>query len=240
MFVVEIELSETSSSDESLHDDVEMIEQNNASFDHDQTSFPLEHLELNPEVEEAVSDKDIEEWQIKSDPEDTEDSDKDLDSEDDEDVDEHVNSTYNEEENISSMPKKNNDSEKMDTEDWLNEIMFKASNISVWKVFYMVNTITLKYNLSDEVQQAILNAFKISAGPEFKDLDTSKYFMKKIFNPPQKVISYVFYCPQCLNLLTTPATRKTLSKNKKVMCNKCNTLKRLSLNNDNYFLTLDL
>lgn len=68
----------------------------------------------------------------------------------------------------------------------------------------MVTALTIRFNLADETQQAILELIKILAGSDFQSLDTSKYLMRKIFNPPENVKLHVFYCEICNIQLTKP------------------------------------
>ncbi|CAG5093231.1 Protein of unknown function [Cotesia congregata] len=76
-------------------------------------------------------------------------------------------------------PKKMNSSDTLtDQSDRSNElknlITFESSHLSVWQVFHIIMAIVLRFNLSDEVWQAILDLIKLAAGPKFKYLDTSK------------------------------------------------------------------
>ncbi|CAG5093415.1 Protein of unknown function [Cotesia congregata] len=120
-----------------------------------------------------------------------------------------------------------------------NTIMFEPSNLSVWQVLTMIMAIVVRFNLSDEIQQAIISLMKLAAGPQFKCLDTSKYLINKFFNPVSNAAQYVFYCPTCNNLLTNPLP---ITKNIKseVTCDKCKKKYETSKKEGNFFVTVDL
>lgn len=120
-----------------------------------------------------------------------------------------------------------------------NVIMFKISNLSVWQVFTAVMAIILRYNLSDEVHQAILDLVKLLAGPDFKFLDTSKYLMMKLFNPLGDAAKYVFYCTKC-NIILTKFIPINKNLTAEVECHKCKLKCNTSKKNGNFFVTLDL
>lgn len=78
-----------------------------------------------------------------------------------------------------------------------NVIMFEASNTSAWEVFNMVQAITLRFNFSQEAKHAVLEFARILAGPKFANFQMIKYSIAKLFSPPEKCVTYVFYCSQC-------------------------------------------
>ncbi|XP_057324143.1 uncharacterized protein LOC130666848 [Microplitis mediator] len=131
-------------------------------------------------------------------------------------------------------------SHKFDINELVKWVMFKSSGISVWEVLHMVTAITIRFNLSDEAQQAILQLIKLLAGPEFDYLDTSKYFMSKIFHPPTNIMLYVFYCESCNLPLNIPMSKYKIMKKKSTKCEKCLAEYKLSTSKDNFFMSLDV
>ena len=71
--------------------------------------------------------------------------------------------------------------------------MFDASKVTVWEVFNMIQALSLRFKLTDEAQQALLDFTKVLAGSKFDNLNTTKYSMAKIFNPPEDKMAYVFF-----------------------------------------------
>lgn len=120
-----------------------------------------------------------------------------------------------------------------------NWVMFEKSNISVWEVLNMVTAITLRYHLSDEAQQAILKLIKVLAGDEFENFNISKYLMNKLFNPPDNIIAYVFYCKVCYISLGAPILKNQIN-NEVILCDKCHKEYRLSKSEENFFVTVNL
>ncbi|XP_008554679.1 uncharacterized protein LOC103576304 isoform X2 [Microplitis demolitor] len=76
-------------------------------------------------------------------------------------------------------------------------IMFKSSGISVLEVLNMIAAISIRFSLSDEANQAVLQLIKILAGSEFQLIDVSKYTISKLFHPPANAVLHVFYCESC-------------------------------------------
>ncbi|XP_011684918.1 PREDICTED: uncharacterized protein LOC105448182 [Wasmannia auropunctata] len=99
-----------------------------------------------------------------------------------------------------------------------NIIMFEAAGLSICQVFTMVQALTLRYHHSDESRHALLNLIKSLAGPKFSYINTSKYMMSKLYNPPANKILYVFYCIECYIPLLNPLSKNRVGQKKTVMC----------------------
>lgn len=119
-------------------------------------------------------------------------------------------------------------------------IMFKSSNISVLQVLNMITAITIRFSLSDEAQQAILQLIKILAGPDFQFLDVSKYTISKQFNPSANAVLHVFYCESCCIPVTEPITRYQMKKKKSTKCPKCEKKYKVSTSEENFFISLNM
>lgn len=104
----------------------------------------------------------------------------------------------------------------------------------------MVQCMALRFNFSGEAKHAVLEFTRILAGPKFESLNMTKYFMSKLFNPPEKHCTYVFYCPQCSILLREPMKKSEIDENKCVQCQECNKRYNLSPSVANYFLSVDI
>ncbi|XP_057330917.1 uncharacterized protein LOC130671204 [Microplitis mediator] len=165
----------------------------------------------------------------------------DIVTDDDEVINEVDGSDAEQLQNDNAYPKwKESYKNNVDIDTLTQWIMFKASNVSVFEVLNMITAITVRFGLADEIQQAILELTKFLAGPDFKNLDTSKYLMRKIFNPPTNAVLHVFYCEQCSIPLAKPITKEELKKIKKKKCDKCETEYDLSTSKENFFISINL
>ncbi|KAK0070667.1 hypothetical protein PV326_002219, partial [Microctonus aethiopoides] len=90
-------------------------------------------------------------------------------------------------------------------------IMFEASNISVREVFCMVQAMSLRCRFSDETKQIVLEFVKTLVGEKFQNLNTSKYKMAQIYNPPENIKSLIFFCPTCATVLHDPILKKDIA-----------------------------
>ncbi|XP_057329179.1 uncharacterized protein LOC130670022 [Microplitis mediator] len=120
-----------------------------------------------------------------------------------------------------------------------NTIMFKNSNLSIWQVFTAVMAIVIRFNLSDQAHQAILELIKFIAGPDFKFLDTSKYLMNKLFNPLNDAAKYIYYCTTC-NVTISTQIPVNKSMRFEVKCQQCQKKYQTTKKDGNFFVTLDL
>jgi hypothetical protein len=154
----------------------------------------------------------------------------------------------NEDENMSYNESDNNEQDNFydDAHDFTdatylkNVIMFEASNTSAWEVFNMVQAIALRFNFSQEAKHAVLEFARILAGSKFANFKMTKYSISKLFNPPQKCITYVFYCSQCGILLNDTMLKSDVEVKKCIRCTKCQEDYTLSISSTNYFLSIDM
>ena len=91
-----------------------------------------------------------------------------------------------------------------------NEIMFDKSNMKVRDIILMCTAFSLRFNVSDKGYLVLANMFKLCGGPNFKNLNLSKYMMSKCFSSQHDKITYHYYCTHCSNkiILSINATEK--------------------------------
>lgn len=82
----------------------------------------------------------------------------------------------------------------------LNMIMFYESSMKVKEVFAMIQAIYLRFNLSKEARQAILELVKLLAGPDFASLNISQYQMTKFYKVKDNKV-YTFFVKTVAYLL---------------------------------------
>ncbi|CAD6234322.1 GSCOCG00012392001-RA-CDS, partial [Cotesia congregata] len=117
--------------------------------------------------------------------------------------------------------------------------MFQVSSLSVWQVLNMTMAIVLRFHLSDEAHQAILELIKVLAGPDFKNFSISKYNINKLFSQVDDFVKYIFYCTVCNTRLAKPIPMNT-NMRKKVQCKKCKKRYITSKKAENFFVTVDI
>ncbi|XP_033212117.1 uncharacterized protein LOC117169721 [Belonocnema kinseyi] len=117
--------------------------------------------------------------------------------------------------------------------------MFKESGLKIWEVIIIILGISTRFNLSYKGRRALIEATKLFAGPEFSSWDISDYYLSKIFDPPEDVIKYHFYCEVCCQELEKPMVKKKFKKHK-ITCQKCLKKNSLSMRSPNYFLSIDI
>ncbi|KAJ8682814.1 hypothetical protein QAD02_018606 [Eretmocerus hayati] len=90
----------------------------------------------------------------------------------------------------------------------LSVIIFPSSKISVEDVLNMTQAIYLRYKIPIQAKLAILELIKVLAGPEFKNLNLSEYYVSKFNKPIEDNKLYTFYCTECNKTITEPLLRK--------------------------------
>lgn len=118
-----------------------------------------------------------------------------------------------------------------------NRVVFPNSGITVKEVLQMHQDFCLRFGLTDKARQYFMELLNICAGPTHR-IKTSNYKLTQLFNPPDKVITYHFYCDLCKKEVHR-STKKAF-KNHSVLCNSCQNSLKLSFGDSSYFLTFDL
>lgn len=96
------------------------------------------------------------------------------------------------------------------------EIMFKESQLRICDVMLMIFSYSVRFSLSYKARRGLIEMAKAFAGPEFSHWDISDYFLSQIFDPPDSVILYHFWCPVCCLLLEEPTTKKSFKKHERI------------------------
>lgn len=68
--------------------------------------------------------------------------------------------------------------------------MFNESNMTVRDVMTLVMAYSLRFNVSDTQTDSLIDMLKILAGPRAKDINITKYKLKKAFDPPDNTTIY--------------------------------------------------
>ena len=133
------------------------------------------------------------------------------------------------------LPRINNNKEKIDINS--SKIMFKDSGLTVGDILQMVVAFTLRFGLSIEGRQSLIEMLKTCAGPEMQNLNLSNHYIDKVMSVPANVLSYYFYCVHCYSLLM-----KTVSKFRTqiIVCTKCKRRIELSFLKSKFFIVIDL
>lgn len=121
----------------------------------------------------------------------------------------------------------------------LQNIMFEVSGLSAADVVLMIVSYSIRFSISNTARDGLFELIKVLAGPRFKKWNYSKYRLAHLYNPPDKVISYNFYCQYCYTLLIPSVSSQQFS-NQSMICEKCKTRYHLSMSSSNYFISIDL
>ncbi|OXU16412.1 hypothetical protein TSAR_013787 [Trichomalopsis sarcophagae] len=111
-----------------------------------------------------------------------------------------------------------------------NKIMFESSNL----------TFSLRFQLSDEGQQELINLLKICAGPRFHDLSLSKHIISQCFSTQIENVTYHYFCCKCSKKIVYSTTAQQRLKSKNIICDKCEERNLIRTNSPNYFISIDL
>ncbi|XP_043464001.1 uncharacterized protein LOC122499618 [Leptopilina heterotoma] len=122
---------------------------------------------------------------------------------------------------------------------WENRIMFPQSNLTVRDVVAMTRGFSLRFGLSLEARLELTNLLKLCAGPEFDSLNLSNYKMTRMFEAPEKTLTFSFYCPACKKVLISQQNKKS-QVNPEGLCDKCGSRCNLSTKKGKYMLMVDL
>lgn len=77
-------------------------------------------------------------------------------------------SLNNSSDNDSSIDESDDDFNESDNNNFLNQVMFEASNMTVLDIILMVNAFSLRFHLSDEAKLELIKMIKLFAGENFK------------------------------------------------------------------------
>ncbi|KAJ8672046.1 hypothetical protein QAD02_003305 [Eretmocerus hayati] len=84
----------------------------------------------------------------------------------------------------------------------LDLVLFPPSDLSVEDILNVVQAIYLRHKISKGTRHAILELIKVLAGPEFKNLNLSQYYINEFNQPPEDHKTYTFYCKGCFAVLS--------------------------------------
>lgn len=119
-----------------------------------------------------------------------------------------------------------------------NQIMFEKSQQTVSDVIEMIVAYTLRFGDSLEARSALIEMFKICAGPDFKNLNLSNYKLSQVYDPPPENIKFHFYCKHCMKKVLFSSEKKYI-KGQLMSCDICGTENCIQLSNEANFVTVD-
>ncbi|XP_043466329.1 uncharacterized protein LOC122501120 [Leptopilina heterotoma] len=122
---------------------------------------------------------------------------------------------------------------------WENRIMFSQSNLTVRDVVAMTRGFSLRFGLSYQARLELTNLLKLCAGPDFDSLNLSNHKMSRMFEPPEKSITFSFYCPACKKVLISKQNKKSQAIPEGLR-DKCGSQYNLSTKKGKYMLMVDL
>ncbi|KAJ8687362.1 hypothetical protein QAD02_023156 [Eretmocerus hayati] len=121
----------------------------------------------------------------------------------------------------------------------LATVMFESAGLSVKDVIVMVQTLAVRFQLSDEASLKFMQLFKLCAGPKMKDINLSKYLIAQVFHAQNsEKITYVYYCQECRKRIILVKPQRKSSK-KEITCESCAKKNELSASSPNYFISID-
>lgn len=116
-------------------------------------------------------------------------------------------------------------------------VVFPNSGLNVKDVLQMHQDFSLRFGLTDGAKEHLMELLNICAGPNYR-INTSKYKLSQLFNPPDNATIYHFYCSSCYKEVHR-STKKTFKKHS-VLCDTCKNNLKLSFGDSPYFLSFDL
>ena len=119
------------------------------------------------------------------------------------------------------------------------DIMFEEAGLKISNVILMIFGFCVRFSLCYRARRALIDMVRVFAGPRFKHWDISDYYLSDIFNPPDSVIKYHFYCITCLLPLEAGTTKKKFKKCSKI-CDKCLQKYKLSMNSPNCLISISI
>lgn len=90
----------------------------------------------------------------------------------------------------------------------------------------------------EKARKKLVSLIKILAGPFFKNLNLSNYFINKTLNPSEENITFHYYCQECKKEIIHSCVKSAVNHQKKIWKN-CNSSNKVSLSNPNYFLSMN-
>ncbi|KAJ8677239.1 hypothetical protein QAD02_013026 [Eretmocerus hayati] len=124
--------------------------------------------------------------------------------------------------------------------DLLNIVMFPASNMTVEDISNMVQAIYLRHKISKAARNAFLELIKTIAGPEYKHISISEYYVSKFSKPKNDNKTYKFYCSECFKTISEPLLKANIRKSSPGKCDSCEKGCNLSTKNNNFYINMDV
>ncbi|KAJ8671164.1 hypothetical protein QAD02_002423 [Eretmocerus hayati] len=122
----------------------------------------------------------------------------------------------------------------------LKVVLFPASGMSVEKVLNMLQVIYLRHKISKEARFAILELIKVLAGPDYQNLNLSKYYVTKFNKSIDENKTYTFYCTDCFKVISEPLLRKNFTKNVSGKCQDCEKVFQFSTKDNNFYINMNI
>ena len=124
--------------------------------------------------------------------------------------------------------------------DNFDEIMFHESNMKVRDIILICTAFSLRFNVPDDGYLMLADIMKLCAGPNFQNLNLSKYMMSKCFSSQHDKVTYHYYCTHCFNkiILSVNATEK--QSQYREVCEECEIQTIITSASQNYFVNVDL
>ena len=151
-----------------------------------------------------------------------------------------------ENDNDSESESSENDSDKNLRKDDNNghycfdKIMFLQSGLTVRDIIILSTAYSLRHNISDEGRLEFVHILEHCAGPEFQNLNLSKYIMNKCFSAQNEHMTYHYYCSNCsAKIIHTIKGDQKLKKHNSV-CQNCEKINNITANSPNYFISINL
>lgn len=119
-----------------------------------------------------------------------------------------------------------------------NLLMFPQSGLNVNEVVEMLSGFFIQFGLTENARIKLFEIIKILAGPNFQNLNISNYLLNQMIDPPESKIIYHFYCQACESQIVYSSVKSKI-KNSKQICEKCEAVNIISLDNSKYFLSID-
>ena len=85
--------------------------------------------------------------------------------------------------------------------------IFPEAELTIRDVSLMVIGLCIRFNLTYVVRQALFNLVKCLAGRKFKDWNTSKFKISKMYDPLDESINLSFFCVNCYCPLLPPISK---------------------------------
>ena len=121
--------------------------------------------------------------------------------------------------------------------DW-SAVMFEKSNVTVNDAIAIIQSYSLKHQISQAGKSDLFEMLKVCAGPDFDKLRVSNHKLDNLSRELDQFLKYYFYCQDCFELLLS-CDRFDMSKRTVFCPNECCKKKYiLTLDSQNRFISV--